>query len=150
MSDSKQWRNGNPADAFGGKIGRLIAESTPWWPTPVKAPHGAPNILVLYCDDLGFSDVGCMGGEIATPNIDRLAAGGLRFSNYTTVPMCSPARAALLTGKNPHAVGCGWIAHAQPGYPGYNSEISADAPTLPEMLKAQGYSTMMVGKWHNT
>lgn len=150
MSNSKQWRNGNPADNFQGKIGRLIEESIPWWPQPVKPPHGAPNILVLYCDDLGFSDVGCLGGEIATPHIDRLAAGGLRFTNYTTVPMCSPARAALLTGKNPHAVGCGWIAHAQPGYPGYNSEIAPDAPTLPEMLKAQGYSTMMVGKWHNT
>ncbi|UUC95033.1 MULTISPECIES: arylsulfatase [Comamonas] len=150
MSQDSAWRDGNPASAFQGKIGRLISESQPWWPAPVKPPAGAPNILILYCDDLGFSDLGCFGSEIATPNIDRLAEGGLRFTNYTTVPMCSPARAALLTGKNPHAVGCGWIAHANPGYPGYNSEISQDAPTLAEMLKVQGYSTMMVGKWHNT
>jgi len=146
----KQLRNGNPADLFKGKIGKTLAESSPWWADPVKPPEGAPNVIIVYLDDLGFSDLGCYGSEISTPNIDRLAAGGLRFVNYTTVPMCSPARAALLTGKNPHAVGCGWIAHANPGYPGYKGEIAADAPTLAETLKANGYSTMMVGKWHNT
>ena len=143
-------KNGDPGKSFEGKIGRVIAESRPWWPQPVEAPKGAPNVLIIYLDDLGFSDLGCFGSEIETPNIDALAEGGLRFMNYTTVPMCSPARAALLTGKNPHSVGCGWIAHANPGFPGYKSEISEDAPTLAEILGANGYSTMMVGKWHNT
>ncbi len=147
---SPTYRNGNPADLFQGKIGRTLPESTPWWSEPVTPPQNAPNVVIVYLDDLGFSDLGCFGGEIETPNMDRLAQGGLRFVNYTTVPMCSPARAALLTGKNPHAVGCGWIAHANPGYPGYKGEISQDAPTLAETLKANGYSTMMVGKWHNT
>ncbi|MBV1701831.1 MAG: arylsulfatase [Hyphomicrobiales bacterium] len=153
MSGSKTTsglKNGDPGKAFKGKIGRVIPESTPWWPEPTAAPKGAPNVLIIYLDDLGFSDLGCFGSEIETPNIDALAAGGLRFMNYTTVPMCSPARAALLTGKNPHSVGCGWIAHANPGFPGYYSEISNDAPTLAEILGENGYSTMMVGKWHNT
>lgn len=144
-------RNGDPGAHFQGKAERLIKDSTPWWPqTAAQRVHGKPNVVVIYLDDLGFSDLGCYGSEIATPHIDALAAGGLRFVNYTTVPMCSPARAALLTGKNPHAVGCGWIAHANPGFPGYKSEIARDAPTLAEILGAEGYSTMMVGKWHNT
>jgi arylsulfatase A-like enzyme len=144
-------RNGDPGAHFQGRAQRLIKDSTPWWPpTAAERVHGKPNVVVIYLDDLGFSDLGCYGGEIATPNIDALAAGGLRFMNYTTVPMCSPARAALLTGKNPHSVGCGWIAHANPGFPGYKSEIARDAPTLAEILRAEGYSTMMVGKWHNT
>lgn len=144
-------RNGDPGAHFQGKAERLIKDSTPWWaPTAAERVHGKPNVVVIYLDDLGFSDLGCYGSEIATPNIDALAAGGLRFMNYTTVPMCSPARAALLTGKNPHSVGCGWIAHANPGFPGYKSEIARDAPTLAEILGGEGYSTMMVGKWHNT
>jgi arylsulfatase A-like enzyme len=151
MSNKIHHRNGDPGANFQGRVERLIKDSTPWWPeTPAQRVHGKPNIVVIYLDDLGFSDLGCYGGEIATPNIDALAAGGLRFANYTTVPMCSPARAALLTGKNPHSVGCGWIAHANPGFPGYSGEISQDAPTLAEILGAEGYSTMMVGKWHNT
>lgn len=144
-------RNGDPGAHFQGKARRLIKDSTPWWPTTAaERVHGKPNLLVIYLDDLGFSDLGCYGSEIATPHIDALAADGLRFMNYTTVPMCSPARAALLTGKNPHSVGCGWIAHANPGFPGYKSEIARDTPTLAEILGAEGYSTMMVGKWHNT
>jgi len=110
-----------------------------------------PNIIVILVDDLGYSDFGCYGGEIRTGAIDALAAGGVRFSNYTTVPMCTPARAALLTGKNPHAVGCGWLTFNLPGYPGYQAgEIARDAPTLAELLRASGYATYCVGKWHNT
>jgi arylsulfatase A-like enzyme len=135
----------------GATIGRTLADSTPWWPPARTAPPGAPNIVVILLDDLGFSDFGCFGGEIETPAIDALAASGLRFCNYTTVPMCTPARAALLTGKNPHAVGCGWLTFNDPGYPGYRAgEIAADAPTMAELLRAQGYSTYAVGKWHNT
>ncbi len=142
----------HPTDLpFEGHIERLFADSSPWWPeTKSERVHNKPHVVVIYLDDLGFSDLGCYGSEIATPHIDALAEQGLRFVNYTTVPMCSPARAALLTGKNPHSVGCGWIAHANPGFPGYNGEISDDAPTLAEILGDEGYTTMMVGKWHNT
>jgi len=141
----------NPAEDFQGIIGKTLKQSKPWWRDPTQAPQGASNVVVILVDDLGFSDFGCFGGEIATPHIDALAGAGLRFTGYTTVPMCTPARAALLTGKNPHAVGCGWLTHNNPGYPGYQAgEISTDAPTMPELLRGLGYSTYGVGKWHNT
>jgi len=144
-------RAGDPGAGFAGKIGRTLRDSTPWWPSQRRAAANAPNIVVILLDDLGYSDFGCYGAEIRTPHIDALACGGLRFSNYTTVPMCTPARAALLTGKNPHAVGCGWLTFNHPGYPGYQAgEIARDAPTMPELLRALGYSTYCVGKWHNT
>lgn len=148
--DNSGLASGDPGEAFKGKIGRTFADSTPWWPSPPAPRAGSPNVVVFLVDDLGFADFGCFGAEIETPNIDRLAAGGIRFSNYTTVPMCTPARAALLTGKNPHSVGCGWITHADPGYPGYGGEISPDAPTFAELMRDSGYSTMAIGKWHNT
>jgi arylsulfatase len=152
MTASGRDPDGSPPSPTGyeGRIGRTFADARPWWPAPVRAPAGAPNIVVIYLDDVGFSDFGCFGAEVSTPNIDRLAAGGLRFSGYTTVPMCTPARAALLTGRNPHAVGCGWLNTCDPGYPGYGGEIAADAPTIAELLRDTGYSTMAVGKWHNT
>jgi arylsulfatase A-like enzyme len=141
----------DPGAGYQGRIGRTLQESTPWWPEKHRAPQGAPNIVVVLLDDLGFSDFGCFGAEIDTPNIDALAKGGLRFANYTTVPMCTPARAALLSGKNPHAVGCGWLTFNTPGYPGYRAgEMTRDAPTMAELLRAQGYSTYAAGKWHNT
>jgi arylsulfatase A-like enzyme len=143
--------DGDPARDYGGTIGKTLKDSKPWWRPQPGAKPGAPNILVILLDDLGFSDLGCFGSEIRTPNIDALAAGGLKFTGYTTVPMCTPARAAMLTGKNPHAVGCGWLTHANPGYPGYLAgEMSKDAPTLAELLRGNGYATYAVGKWHNT
>ncbi len=136
---------------FGGRIARTIRESTPWWPAPPTPREQAPNVVVVLLDDMGFSDFGCFGGEMSTPTVDRLAAHGIRFTGYTTVPMCTPARAALLTGRNPHAVGSGWLASNDPGYPGYQAgEISRQVPTLAEILKANGYATMAIGKWHNT
>ena len=131
-------KNGDPAANWKGKMGRTFAESEPHWPDPIKAPNGAPNIVVILLDDLGFAEMGCFGSEIETPNMDRLATNGLRFNNYTTVPMCAPARAAIMTGKNPHSVGVGWLTHANPGYPGFQAgEISKDAPTFPELLRLQ-------------
>jgi len=153
MADKKYVYSNEPLPApegYGGQIGRTFAESKPWWPPRVKAPAGAPNIVIIYLDDVGFGDFGCFGSEISTPNIDRLAGNGLRLSGYTTVPMCLPARAALLTGKNPHSVGCGWQNTTDPGFPGFGGEIAKNAPTLPELLRDNGYSTMAVGKWHNT
>ena len=143
--------SGDPGDGFEGTIGRTLRESTPWWRPQERAPAGAPDVVVILLDDLGYSDFGCYGAEIRTPNIDALASNGLRFSQYTTLPMCTPARAALLTGKNPHSVGCGWVTFNSPGYPGYQAgEIARDAPTLAELLRPIGYSTYAVGKWHNT
>ena len=141
----------DPGAGFQGTMGRTLHDSVPWWPERLRSPKGAPNIIVVLLDDLGFSDLGCFGAEFHTPNIDALASGGLRFANYTTVPMCTPARAALLSGKNPHSVGCGWLTFNSPGYPGYQAgEITRDAPTMAELLRAQGYATYAVGKWHNT
>lgn len=146
------WRDDRgPYPGFAGRTATTIRESEPWWPEPARPPERAPNIVVVLLDDLGFSDLGCFGAELDTPAIDRLAAGGLRFTGYTTVPMCTPARAALLTGKNPHAVGAGWLTANLPGYPGYQAgEISHDVPTVAELLQRAGYGTMAVGKWHNT
>lgn len=142
--------SGDPSVGFQGKIGKTLADSRPWWPPRNAAPAGSPNIIVILLDDLGFSDLGTFGAEFDTPNIDKLASGGVLFSNYTTVPMCTPARAAFLTGKDPHSVGCGWITHCDPGYPGYGGQIAPDAPTIAELLQKSGYSTMAIGKWHNT
>ncbi|MBM3354364.1 MAG: arylsulfatase [Betaproteobacteria bacterium] len=139
-----------PGPAFPGVIGRTLADSRPHWPAPTRAAPGSPNVVVILMDDMGYSDLGCFGGDIDTPRIDALAANGVRFTGYTTVPMCTPARAALLTGKNPHSVGCGWLSQSDPGYPGYRGEISADAPTMAELLRARGYATLAAGKWHNT
>jgi arylsulfatase A-like enzyme len=133
---------------FAGRIGRTMVQSKPDWPQRPEAPKDAPNIVVILCDDVGFSDFGCFGSEIPTPNIDRLAEEGLRYSNLHVMPMCSPTRAALLTGRNSHAAGVGWVAHADPGFPGYAMELPEDVTTIPETLKAQGYATYMVGKWH--
>ena len=134
---------------FGGKVGRVMATSTPWWPPAPQAPEHAPNVVVILADDLGFSDLGCYGSEISTPNLDRLAARGVRFSNFHVNPMCSPTRASLMTGRNAHAVGVG-VVHGDPGFPGYAAEIAADAPTMAEVFRANGYTTLMVGKWHLT
>ena len=136
-------------ERFGGRVGEFTSQSEPWWPAPVRAA-GAPNVVVMLIDDLGFSDLGPFGGEIPTPHIDALADRGWTFSNYRTAPMCSPSRASLLTGLNPHRAGFGFVAHVDPGYPGFACELPADAPTLAESLRAGGYATFAVGKWHLT
>ena len=138
------------APSFGGTIGRTVKDSTPWWPTARKPPAGAPNILVVLFDDVGFSDFGCYGSSIRTPTIDRLAAEGLRYTGFHTTAMCSTTRAALLTGRNHHSVGVGCLANFDSGYPGYRGKIAKEAGTLAEMLRAHGYRNYMLGKWHVT
>ncbi len=137
-----------PYAGFGGSIGDRVAASDSWWPERPEAA-GKPNVVVVLVDDVGFADIGCFGSEIDTPNLDRLAEEGLRLSNFNVAPMCSPTRAALLTGQHTgHRAGVGHVCHSDPGFPGYASEIADDLATLPEILRANGYATMMSGKWH--
>ena len=131
-------------------IGHTTDESTPYWPQPASAPAGAPNVIYIVFDDMGFADLGCYGSEIATPHIDAMAAGGLRYTNFHTTALCSPTRAALLTGRNHHSVGMGGLADWDLGFPGMRGRISRSAGTLAEMLRAQGYNTFATGKWHLT
>jgi arylsulfatase len=138
------------APPFGGAIGTTVADSKPWWPAAATPRPGAPNILVVLFDDVGFSDFGCYGSPIRTPTIDRLAAEGLRYSGFHTTAMCSTTRAALLTGRNHHSVGVGCLANFDSGYPGYRGKIAREAGTLAEMLKPHAYRSYMVGKWHVT
>jgi arylsulfatase A-like enzyme len=135
---------------FQGDIRATAKESTPWWPRQAKAPVGAPNILVVLFDDVGFSDFGCYGSPIKTPTIDRLAAQGLRYTGFHTTAMCSTTRAALLTGRNHHSVGVGCLANFDSGFPGYRGKIAREAGTLAEMLRPHAYRNYMVGKWHVT
>ncbi|MFN3856633.1 MAG: arylsulfatase [Caulobacter sp.] len=134
----------------GPRIGRTVDESAPWWPEEIRPPEGAPNILVVLFDDVGFSDFGCYGSPIATPTIDAIAARGLRYSGFHTTAMCSTTRAALLTGRNHHSVGVGCLANFDSGFPGYRGKIAREAGVLPEMLRPHGYRSYMVGKWHVT
>jgi arylsulfatase A-like enzyme len=136
--------------AGGPKIGHYLKDSTPFWPAQPRPPKGAPNILVVLFDDVGFSDFGCYGSPIATPTIDRLAGNGLRYSGFHTTAMCSTTRSALLTGRNHHSVGVGCLANFDSGYPGYRGKISHTAGTIAEMLRPHGYRNYMLGKWHVT
>ncbi|WP_194815124.1 arylsulfatase [Nocardia sp. XZ_19_385] len=135
-------------ESFGGSVGRTTADSTPEWTYPPTAPADAPNIIVVLVDDMGYSDIGPFGSEIDTPTLNRLAANGVRLSNYHTTPLCSPSRASLLTGINAHRAGFGFVANADPGYPGLRLELADDVLTLPEILRGNGYATYAVGKWH--
>lgn len=129
-------------------IGRTIAESIPAFsPTP-KPPAGAPNVVVIVLDDVGFAQLGCFGSDVETPAIDRLSAGGLRFNRFHVTAMCSPTRASLLTGRNHHAVGMGFLPEVPIGFPGYTARIPRTAGTMPRILRDAGYSTFAVGKWH--
>ena len=141
---------GSGGERFEGKIGRTFRESEPWWPPLRTAAQDRPNVVVILFDDLGFAHLGCYGSTIATPNIDRLAAGGLRFTNFHVTPLCSPTRASLLTGRNHHTVGMRAIAHFDSGYPHMRSAISQNAATMAEVLRDENYATYAVGKWHLT
>lgn len=137
------------------RIGTTVKESRPHWPEEPERPpglhgKGAPNILVVLFDDVGFSDFGCYGSPISTPTIDALAGKGLRYTGFHTTAMCSTTRAALLTGRNHHSVGVGCLANFDSGYPGYRGKIAKEAGTIAEMLRPHGYRNYMLGKWHVT
>ncbi len=138
------------ARQFGGVIGRWHTESTPWWPAPQRARAGTPNVVLIVLDDVGFAQLGCFGADIETPVLDRLAAGGLRYTNFHTTALCSPTRACLLTGRNHHAVGMGRIIELATGFPGYDARLARADGFLPEMLVPHGFAAWAVGKWHLT
>jgi arylsulfatase A-like enzyme len=134
---------GRPAE-----IAESFVDSRPSYVGDVTVKPGSPNIVVIILDDVGFSDLGAYGSEIRTPRLDALATAGLRYTNFRTCAMCSPTRAALLTGLNHHSAGMGWLADLDAGYPGYRGDLTLDAATLAEVLRDAGWATMHVGKWH--
>ena len=139
-----------PPPKFGGEMNLNALESKPWWPPRVVPPKGAPNILLILTDDVGFGAPSTFGGVIPTPSLDRIAANGLRYTNFHTTSLCSPTRAALITGRNHHSVGFGVISEMATGYPGYNSVIGRDSATIGRILLENGYRTSWFGKNHNT
>ncbi|MGO9735687.1 arylsulfatase [Mycobacterium sp.] len=139
-----------PPQKFEGEINLNAAQSKPAWPARVVPPKGAPNILLIMTDDVGFAAPSTFGGVIPTPSLDRIAANGLSYTNFHSTALCSPTRAALITGRNHHSVGFGVVSEAASGYPGYDSVISKDSSTIGRILLQNGYRTSWFGKDHNT
>ena len=137
-----------PGTTFAGTIGRTPEESTPAWPAPLRAPEGAPNVVFVVIDDMGFGHLGCYGSPIATPHIDALAAQGLLFSNMHTTALCSPSRSCIVTGRNHHSNHLACLTNGSTGYPGSDGYIPFENGFLSEILKDTGYNTYCVGKWH--
>jgi len=137
-----------PPPAFTGTIGRTAADSKPGPLPATQARPNSPNVLYILLDDTGFADLGCYGSEIATPNLNALAAGGLLYNNFHTKAICSPTRASLLTGRNSHAVGMKELAGPDQGYPHSRGRVTPAAATVAQVLRANGYATMGAGKWH--
>jgi arylsulfatase len=139
-----------PPMPFGGVIKESATDSKPYWPPRVVPPKGAPNILLIMTDDQGYGVSGTFGGVIPTPAMDRLAKAGLRYTQFHSTALCSPTRAALITGRNHHSVGYGVIGEMSTGFPGYDSVIGQESATIGEILKENGYATSWFGKNHNT
>ncbi|MGD8824505.1 MAG: arylsulfatase [Myxococcales bacterium] len=139
-----------PPPEFGGHIERNAADSKPWWPPRIVPPEGGPNVLLIMTDDVGFGAPSTFGGVIPTPALDRIANAGLRYTQFHSTALCSPTRAALITGRNHHSVGFGVISEQATGYPGYDSLIPKDTATIGRVLRDNGYATSWFGKDHNT
>ena len=138
-----------PETPFQGKIETTAKASTPDFPKGIEAPKGAPNVLLILTDDIGFGASSVFGGPIQTPNFQRLADRGLRYNMFHTTALCSPTRAALITGRNHHSVASGVITEMATGYPGYNSLVPNSAASVAQVLKLNGYNTSWFGKMHN-
>jgi len=138
-----------PQPAFDGKIAENVLDSTPGSARPVQAPQGAPNVLMFMSDDTGFSMASAFGGPVPTPNFDRLARSGERYNRFHSTGICSPSRAALLTGRNHHNAGVGWLSDMSAPYPGYGGRILPSTATVAQILRLNGYNTAMFGKHHN-
>ncbi|MDO8365107.1 MAG: arylsulfatase [Actinomycetota bacterium] len=132
---------------FQGRIGRTYQESEPWWPT-LPGGLGGPNVVMIVLDDTGFAHFNCYGSTLQTPNIDQLAAGGLRYTGFHTTALCSPTRACLLSGRNHHAVGMRGVSNWNTGFPHMRGGITPRAATIAELLRNHGYATYAAGKWH--
>ena len=139
-----------PPPLFKGLIKESARDSTPYWPARVVPPKGAPNVLLIMTDDAGYGVSGTFGGVIPTPAMDRIAKAGLRYTQFHSTALCSPTRAALITGRNHHSVGFGVIGELSTGYPGYDSVITKDKATIGTILRDNGYATSWFGKNHNT
>ena len=139
-----------PPPTFGGVIKEDAKDSTPWWPPKVVPPKGAPNVLLIMTDDSGFGVPSTFGGVIPTPALDRIANAGLRYTEFHSTALCSPTRAALITGRNHHSVGFGQVSEFATGYPGYDSIIGPENATIGRILSDNGYATSWFGKEHNT
>jgi arylsulfatase A-like enzyme len=133
---------------FGGRIGTDWRDSQPWWPPVPAPPDGAPNVLLVVLDDVGYAQLGCYGSDIATPVLDGLAASGVRLANFHTTALCSPTRVCLLTGRNHHRSGMGRVADLAIGFPGYWGTPPRENGYLSEILRAAGFASYAVGKWH--
>jgi arylsulfatase len=133
---------------FGGRIGRDWRDSEPWWLPEPEPPPGAPNVVLVVLDDVGYAQLGCYGSDIETPVLDGLAAEGVRLANFHTTSLCSPTRACLLTGRNHHRSGMGRVADLAVGFPGYWGKPPRENGYLSEILRGAGYATYAVGKWH--
>src|SRR3989442_15098708 len=134
-----------PPPKFGGVIKETAADSKSWWPPRVVPPKGAPNVLLIMTDDQGYGVNGTFGGVIPTPALDRIAAAGLRYTQFNSTALCSPTRAALITGRNHHSVGNGVLGELSTGYPGYDSVIGLDNAAIGEILKGNGDATPWFG-----
>jgi arylsulfatase A-like enzyme len=139
-----------PGSTFPGRTGRTVGESEPAWPAPLRSKPGAPNVLYIVLDDTGYGQFGCYGSPINTPNLDRLAENGLRYTNMHTTALCSPSRSCMLTGRNHHSNAMSCITEGSEGFPGANGAIPFENGFLSEMLLQHGYASYCVGKWHLT
>ncbi|WP_417736477.1 sulfatase-like hydrolase/transferase [Rosistilla oblonga] len=139
-----------PFSPFEGKIGKTYEESKSDWQEPVAAPHGAPNVIVILLDDVSFGQTSTFGGLIPVPNLDKLASEGLRYNRFHTTAICGPSRAALLTGRNHHDTGNGFLMEWATGYPNYSTLIQPTTATIGRVLKGNGYTTWWYGENHNT